>query len=137
MKNSTPLRQKSRSFHFLLASLFGLGEVGAAQGTVATLVAGIPCFLVAGHYSWQLQLLLAIVVFGIGWYVSEKTERELGRSDPGEIVIDELCGYLFTMLGHPVGFTSIIVGFLLFRLFDIWKPWPIRLIDRKLPGEPG
>jgi phosphatidylglycerophosphatase A len=129
--------QISRSINFRIASLFGLGEVAAGQGTVATLIAGIPCFLVAGRFSWQVQLALSIIVSGIGWYVSEKTERELGRSDPGEIVIDELCGYLFAMLGHPVSFASILSGFLLFRLFDIWKPWPIRLIDRKLPGGAG
>jgi phosphatidylglycerophosphatase A len=126
-----------RSFSFRLASLFGLGEVPAAQGTIATLFAGIPCFLVAGTFPWRLQLVLSIVVLGTGWYVSEKTEQELGRSDPREIVIDELCGYLIAMIGHPVSFASILTGFLLFRLFDIWKPWPIRLIDRKLPGGAG
>ncbi len=129
--------QIRRSINFRLASLFGLGEVPAGQGTVATLIAGIPCFLVAGRFSWQAQLTLSIIVSGIGWYVSDKTEKELGRPDPGEIVIDELCGYLFAMLGHPVSFASILTGFLLFRLFDIWKPWPIRFIDQKVPGGAG
>lgn len=104
---------------------------------MATLVAGIPCFLLAGRFSWQVQMVLSIVISAIGWYASEKTERELGRADPAEIVIDELCGYLIAMIGHPVSFVSIFTGFLLFRLFDIWKPWPIRLIDRKLPGGAG
>jgi phosphatidylglycerophosphatase A len=129
--------QRTHSINFRLASIFGLGEVPACRGTVATLIAGIPCFLVAGRFAWQVQLALSIVVFGIGWYVSEKAERELGRSDPGEIVIDELCGYLVAMVGHSVSFASILTGFLLFRLFDIWKPWPIRLVDRKLAGGIG
>jgi phosphatidylglycerophosphatase A len=137
LKISNPVSQIRRSLSYRLASLFGLGEVPAAQGTVATLVAGIPCFLIAGRFLWQVQLLLFTILAGIGWYVSHKTEMELGRSDPGEIVIDELCGYLFAMIGHPVSFASILSGFLLFRLFDIWKPWPIGLIDRKLPGGAG
>jgi phosphatidylglycerophosphatase A len=129
--------QTRHSINFLLASLFGLGKVPASPGTAATLVAGIPCFLVAGRFSWQLQLALCIVLSGIGWYVAEKTEVELNRSDPSEIVIDELCGYLVAMTGHAVSFASILTGFLLFRLFDIWKPWPIRLIDRRVPGGLG
>ncbi len=80
---------------------------------------------------------MAIVVAVIGWCASEKAEGELGCSDPGEIVIDELCGYLVAMTGHTVSFASILSGFLLFRLFDIWKPWPIRLIDRSVEGGLG
>ena len=128
---------KTRSINFRIASIFGLGEVRGWAGTVATLIAGIPCFIVAGRFSWQVQLTVCIVVSAIGWYVSEKTEMELGRSDPGEIVIDELCGYLVAMVGHSVSFPSILTGFFLFRLFDIWKPWPIRLVDRKLKGGIG
>jgi phosphatidylglycerophosphatase A len=128
---------KSYSINFWFASLLGLGKAPVAPGTVAALFAGIPCFLVAGRFSWQVQLALSGVVAGIGWYVSEKAERELGSSDPAEIVIDELCGYLVAMTGHTVSVASILTGFLLFRLFDIWKPWPIRLVDRRLTGGIG
>ena len=130
-------KQKDRSINFWLASVFGLGKAPVAPGTVASLIAGVPFFLAAGRYSWQMQLALASVVFVIGWYVSGKTERELGRIDPSEVVIDELCGYLVAMTGHAVSFVPILIGFLLFRLFDIWKPWPIRALERKLPGGAG
>ena len=129
--------QEGHSIHFRLASVFGLGKAPAAPGTVATLIAGVPCFLAVGHFSWQMQLAFSIVVFGIGWYVSGKTQGELGRTDPGEVVIDEVCGYLVAMTGHAVSFVSILSGFLLFRLFDIWKPWPIRSIEKKLAGGAG
>ena len=129
--------RKNHSINFWLASLFGLGKAPVAPGTVASLIAGVPCFLVAGRFSWQVQLALFAIVTMTGWYVSENAERELGRSDPSEIVIDELCGYLVAMAGHPLSFASILTGFLLFRLFDIWKPWPIRLVDRRLPGGIG
>jgi phosphatidylglycerophosphatase A len=49
-------------------------------------------------------------------------------------VWDEICGYLITMIGAPSGWQWILIGFLLFRIFDIWKPWPIRLIDQKVHG---
>ena len=101
------------------------------------MIAGIPLFLVAGRFSWSVQLALAIILTAIGWYVSEKAAKELGRADPQEIVIDELCGFMAAMIGHTVGFASIVTGFVLFRLFDIWKPWPIRLIDRNLSGGIG
>ena len=123
-----------RSFHFLLASLFGLGKVPPAPGTIATLVAGVPCFIAVGRFPWQIQLAFAGILLGAGWYVSGKTELELGKSDPGEVVIDELCGYLVAMIGHTVSFSSITAGFLFFRLFDIWKPWPIRSVERNLTG---
>jgi len=126
--------QKGHSISFWLASIFGLGKVPAAPGTVATLIAGIPCFLAVGHFAWQIQLTFAGALFWIGCGLSGKTERELGRTDPGEVVIDELCGYLVAMTGHPVSFASILTGFLLFRLFDIWKPWPIRSVESKLTG---
>ena len=126
--------QKRHSISFWLTSVFGLGKAPVAPGTAATLIAGIPCFIAAGRFPWQIQLIFAGAVFWIGWVVSEKTERELGRTDPGEVVIDELCGYLVAMTGHAVSFPSILTGFLLFRLFDIWKPWPIRLVETKLTG---
>lgn len=130
-------KQEDRSINLRLAFLFGLGKAPAAPGTVATLIAGVPCFLAAGRFSWQMQLAFSAVVFMIGWYVSGNAQRELGRIDPGEVVIDELCGYLVAMTGHPVSFVSILSGFLLFRLFDIWKPWPIRSFERKLQGGAG
>ena len=126
--------EKDRSIHFRLASVFGLGKAPAAPGTVATLVAGVPCFLVAGHFAWQAQFAFTCALFLAGWYVSGRTERELGRTDPAEVVIDEVCGYLVAMMGHTLSFSSILAGFLLFRLFDIWKPWPIRYVEKELTG---
>ncbi len=114
-----------------------MGNSPIAPGTAATLLAGVPCFLAVGRFSLRMQLIFSLIVFGIGWYVSEKVERELNRNDPGEVVIDELCGYMLAMAGHPVSFASILTGFLLFRLFDIWKPWPIRSTERALPGGLG
>lgn len=138
MKNFTSQDKiQKRSIEFWFATVFGLGNAPWAPGTVATLVAGVPCFIIAGHFSWQAQLFIALAVAGIGWYVSDKTEKELRRPDPGEVVIDEVCGFLVAMIGRPLSPASILAGFLLFRLFDIWKPWPIRMIEKMLPGGMG
>ena len=129
--------QQTPSIYCRLATIFGLGKSPVAPGTVATLFAGVPFFLIVGRLSWQIQAALAFALFLAGAYVSRETERELARQDPREVVIDELCGYLIAMVGHPPGFLSITTGFLLFRAFDIWKPWPIRSIDRDLTGGIG
>jgi len=125
------------SLNFRVASLFGLGKAPFASGTVATLVAGIPSFLAVGYVSVLFQVVIVGAVFAAGWYTAERTEKELGRSDPSEVVIDELCGFLISMLGHPVTFASIFTGFVFFRLFDIWKPWPVRALEKKLQGGLG
>ena len=126
--------QKTPSLYSRLASIFWLGQAPVAPGTVATLFAGVPCFLALGRFSWQVQAALAFALFLAGSYLSGEAERELGAIDPQEVVIDELCGYLFAMLGHPLSLISIMTGFLLFRTFDILKPWPIRLVEEKLSG---
>lgn len=126
--------KKPISLDLLMATCLGLGKAPIAPGTVATLFAGVPCFLAVGHFSWQIQFLFSILVFGAGWYFSERAARELQRTDPGEIVIDELCGFLIGMIGHPVGVVSILAGFFFFRLFDIWKPWPLRILERLRGG---
>lgn len=126
--------QNTPSIHSRLASIFPLGKAPVAPGTVATLVAGVPCFLVIGRFSMGIQAAIVLALLVAGSYVSGKAEKELGGTDPQEVVIDELCGYLVAMAGHPAGFLPIVAGFLLFRTFDIWKPWPIRLVEKKLTG---
>ena len=108
-----------------------------APGTVATALVGIPCV-------WLLSLLPAAFAMGglaslffAACYVSNKAAAVLGREDPGEIVIDELVGFLVTMVGLPLTLKSLGVGFLAFRLFDIWKPWPVRRFDEQLHGGLG
>lgn len=128
---------KTRSIPSMLATLFWLGKAPLAPGTVATLVAGIPCFLLLGPLCWQIQMAIALALFVAGVYVSSEAEKQSGSNDPQEVVIDELCGYLVAMAGHPVSILSIATGFLLFRAFDIWKPWPIRVVDREITGGIG
>ncbi len=125
---------KRYSLHVSAATIFGLGRARFAPGTVATLAAGVPCFLIIGHLGPPSQALIAAALLAVGILSSGKAEIELGKVDASEIVMDELCGFLIAMIGHPVTFWSILTGFALFRLFDIWKPWPLRLFQDRLGG---
>jgi phosphatidylglycerophosphatase A len=78
-----------------------------------------------------------VALFSGGIYLCEVTARDLGVHDHSGIVWDEIVGYLITMFFIPFDWRLVILGFLLFRLFDIWKPWPISWLDRKVSGGLG
>ena len=121
--------------HFL-AYGFGAGLSPKAPGTLGT-VAAIPIYLLlvwSGPLAYGLFLAVALVA---GAYICGYTARRLGVDDPSPVVWDEVVGYLITMLGAPFGVLWMLAGFLLFRLFDIWKPWPIRWLDRNVKGGLG
>lgn len=136
MKKKTLCSQVLSSPTHFLAFGFGSGLAPIAPGTFGTLVA-IPLFLLMQPLAlpWYLLIVLAITVFGI--WLCGTSAKELGLHDPAGIVWDEIAGYLVTMIAAPVGWKWIIIGFLLFRLFDIWKPWPVNIADKKLEGGLG
>lgn len=121
--------------HFI-AFGFGSGAVPFAPGTFGTLIA-IPFYLCMqnlSHYQY-LFLLIAIAIFSV--WLCEKVSKEIQVHDHPGMCIDEVVGYLVTMFAAPHGFRWIVFGFILFRLFDIWKPWPIHIIDKKMQGGIG
>jgi phosphatidylglycerophosphatase A len=125
------------SICLFIAQLGGLGKAHFAPGTVATIVAGIPCVFLLSLVSKLWALLFLLLLFIGGLCVADVAERELQKTDPGEVVIDELMGFLVTMIGFPFSFPALMLGVVSFRLLDIWKPWPIRLIERRLKGGVG
>lgn len=125
----------SRGFdpvHFL-AFGFGLGRIPVAPGTFGTL-AGIPFFLLLQPLTLAVYLAIVAVMFLVGIWLCHKTAHDLGVHDHPGIVWDEIVGYLITMTAAPAGWQWLVIGFVLFRVFDILKPWPIRYFDRKVPG---
>jgi len=120
----------------ILSFGFGAGLSPIAPGTMGTLIA-IPIFLVLVTFSPILYLLFVTILFLIGCWSSGITAKALGVHDHPGIVIDEIVGYLITMLFVPVTWYWVILGFLFFRLFDIWKPWPVSIADKKLKGGLG
>ena len=120
----------------LLALGFGSGLVPVAPGTMGTVVA-VLLYLPLAELDLVTYVLVAVAVAVVGIWLCEVTARDLGVHDHPSIVWDEIAGYLVTMVGAPTGWQWIILGFLLFRLFDISKPWPIRTIDRRVAGGLG
>lgn len=120
----------------LLAFGLGSGCAPKAPGTAGTLLA-VLLYLPLSQLDlgWYLLLLTASIVIGV--WLCDRTSRDLGVHDHPGIVWDEFAGYWLTMVAAPPGWVWIIVGFVLFRLFDIWKPWPIGYLDRHVQGGLG
>lgn len=122
----------SSPVHFL-AFGFGSGLSPFAPGTAGTLAA-IPLYLLLVQLPLWGYVAVLLVMSLVGIWICGESSRRLGVHDHSGIVWDEFAGFLLTMLAAPTGWVWIVVGFFLFRLFDIWKPWPIRLVDRDVPG---
>ena len=131
---SIPVRL-SNPVHFL-AFGFGSGLAPKAPGTFGTLAA-IPLYLLLSQLSLPVYIVVLVLASLLGIWLCGKTAKDLGVHDHPGIVWDEFCGYWLTMLAAPSGWFWIILGFALFRLFDIWKPWPISLADKHVPGGIG
>lgn len=119
----------------VIATWFGAGLSPRAPGTMgslASLVLWAPLVLL--QTSWWARLLVALVVFLVGTLASNAIIKAGGKEDPQIIVIDEVAGMGVTLALAANGWLSLLLGFALFRLFDIWKPWPVRLADRKVKG---
>lgn len=121
--------------HFLALG-FGSGLAPRAPGTFGTLAA-IPVYLLCAQLALPAYLLVVAGLFLLGVYLCGRTARSLGVHDHPGIVWDEVVGFLLTMAFAPPGWVWIVAGFLCFRLFDILKPWPIRVLDRRVHGGLG
>ncbi len=106
-----------------------------APGTFGTLV-GIPFYLLLRLAPTLIYALIVVALFLFGVWISQIAEKQLGQHDHRAIVWDEIVGFLITMFLAPAGWLWIFIGFLLFRAFDVWKPFPIRALER-LPGGLG
>jgi phosphatidylglycerophosphatase A len=116
-----------------IATLFGIGKFPKAPGTVATL-ATVPLWYVMSFLSPMVYMLLVLGLIVLGIVAAQAYETHSGKHDSKEIVIDEVVGYLITMTWLPVTWQSAVIGFLVFRFFDIVKPPPIRQLDQKIQG---
>ncbi|MDX1607143.1 MAG: phosphatidylglycerophosphatase A [Candidatus Competibacterales bacterium] len=120
----------------LLALGLGTGLVPLAPGTAGTLV-GVLLFLPLQSLTLPAYGLVVLALFVLGLPLCARTARRLGLHDHPAIVWDEVVGYLVTMSAAPVGWPWMLAGFVLFRFFDILKPWPIAWLDRFVTGGLG
>lgn len=122
----------------LLATGFGAGFSPLAPGTAGTLVTVPFAFLFTGGLEQQPLAQLAVLAFvsAAAIWSAGAAAPEFGLKDPGQIVVDEIAGYLVTVAFLPAGWKTLAAGFVLFRFFDITKPPPCRWAER-LPGGAG
>lgn len=120
----------------LLSLGFGSGCAPKAPGTMGTLV-GILFYLPLQSLALPYYVVVVVLLSLAGVWLCGQTARALNVHDHPGIVWDEIVGYLLTMVAAPSGWAWILLGFVLFRIFDIWKPWPIGLLDKKLKGGLG
>jgi phosphatidylglycerophosphatase A len=124
---------------WLIATVFGCGLFPVAPGTVGSLFGLVSAFLLV-HFLGLPPFCLLILALGlvpIGFWSAGIAARMLGKDDPGQVVIDEVLGQWVTLAGAiRVNWKAFVIGFLLFRLFDILKPPPVRNFE-SLPGGQG
>ena len=128
-----PFRQPA----VLLATWFGAGYLPIAPGSWGSLAA-LP-------FAWAIRNLLGVgglaaasaIVFIIGWWAAATVSKASAIEDPGAVVIDEVAGQWLVLLAAPPDLVAYALAFLLFRIFDVWKPWPARWADRHVKGGLG
>jgi len=118
--------------HFLALG-FGTGLAPKAPGTFGTLAA-FPLYYLMMDLSLTTYLLITLVITVVGFWICDKAANDMAVHDHGAIVWDEIAGMLITLIAAPVSWLAVLIGFALFRFFDILKPWPIKLLDRHVKG---
>jgi phosphatidylglycerophosphatase A len=113
-----------------ISTLFGIGYAPGAPGTAASAVALPIAWLIAGSAGRLALMLAAVAALAIGAWASELYAARSKTFDPSECVVDELAGQWIACAFAPVSLAGYALAFLLFRLFDVWKPWPIRHVER-------
>jgi phosphatidylglycerophosphatase A len=119
----------------LLATAFGAGYSPMVPGTAGSLVGVVTYWALCGLHP-LVQMAATLVLFGLGIVASSRTAEMVGRKDPGIVVVDEVVGQWATFLFLPFAPWTAGLGFLLFRIMDVFKPWPARDFE-SLPGGLG
>ncbi|MFT6345088.1 MAG: phosphatidylglycerophosphatase A [Paraglaciecola sp.] len=119
--------------HFLALG-FGSGLAAKMPGTFGTLAALPLVVLLSLYSSFNIYLIVTILSSVVGIWICGKAADDMGVHDDSSIVWDELAGMLITMLAVPLSWQTLLAGFLLFRFFDIIKPWPISYLDKHVHG---
>lgn len=121
---------------YWIACGFGSGLVRYAPGTAGTAIA-VPIVLLLQTLPLALYAMVVVISFVVGIWICQRVVDDLGIKDHPAIVWDEIVGYMITMIAAPDGAAWLLIGFGLFRLFDVLKPWPISWIDQHVSGGMG
>jgi phosphatidylglycerophosphatase A len=126
---------KQKSVMFLATGCF-IGNISFAPGTFGSILGLLLCLFLS-KINLLIAVFLTVVFIFFSIWIAQEAKKIVNTEDPGCIVIDEIAGILVTFTGLPFNVISIAFGFLVFRALDIWKPYPISWIERKLSGGAG
>ena len=133
-----PERGRAPLWATLVATGFGLGRLRPGPGTWASLAAALVWLVLARQIplSWRPPVLvgLSLAAVGLGVPAASRTARALGERDPSTVVIDEVAGQWIALLAVAASWKTLLASFILFRGFDIWKPPPVRQLERLPEG---
>jgi phosphatidylglycerophosphatase A len=118
----------------LLATWFGVGLLPGAPGSWGSLAALPFAWVIATFWGAPGLAIAAAIVFLAGWWAARAVVRASGIEDPAAIVVDEVAAQWLVLLTAPRDPLGWAIAFALFRIFDIWKPWPVRWADRHIHG---
>ncbi len=126
---------KQKSVMFLATGCF-IGNISFAPGTFGSIL-GLPlCFLLS-KIDLTVAILFVVMFILFAIWIAQEAENVLKKKDPGCIVIDEIAGLMVTLTGLPFNIITVATGFIIFRLLDVLKPYPIRALERNLSGGAG
>lgn len=138
MPSSPEPRSKTDLLASWVATLGPLGRMPKAPGTWGSLGAILAAPWLFLPFSLPIRGVILLLILVAGTWAAQRMEQILGRKDPGCVVVDELLGQWMTLLPFAVlSFWHLLAGFVLFRIFDISKPWPVRLAEKRIPGGLG
>ena len=134
-----------KKFNLLFITFFLVGKIKYAPGTIASLITCILFLLIVNIFNFTIIFLITLIIFLYSFVAINNSFNEFNSDDPQEIVIDEVVGQMLPLLAIPIYETLYplpityycISSFILFRLFDIWKPYPINYIDNNVKGSLG
>ena len=113
-----------------------VGNIPVAPGTFGSLL-GIPLCYAFSKVGLPLAVSGMLGLIAVAIWIAQLAETITNQKDPGKIVIDEIAGMVVTLIGVPFHLTSVVTGFFIFRALDILKPFPIRLLERRISGGAG
>ena len=116
-----------------LATGFYIGNIPFAPGSFGSLI-GLPLAFALTGISLVPAVLCTLLFIFFAVYIADAAEKAIEQNDPGCIVIDEAAGMMVTLIGLPFNPITVVIGFVLFRVLDILKPFPIRNLEKRVPG---
>jgi phosphatidylglycerophosphatase A len=137
---AAPVATRGPLWAWLVGTFFGVGTLHPGPGTWGSIATVLLWAGVAQYFPLSLRLplivLLAILAVAIGIPAATQVARASGKKDPQQVVIDEVAGQLITLVAVPLHWKAMLAGLILFRVFDMWKPFPVRNLE-KLPEGRG